>query len=101
MTARSYTIDLDQLDSVTAQLGGLVDFVSGNLDELDAMVAQLDVAWSGTAADAQSTAQREWQAAAKDLRDGIIAMRLAASQAHENYSGAIGANLRILQRAAR
>lgn len=93
-----FTIDLEQLDSVIARLSGLVGFVEEQLDELDRRIAELPTTWSGLSADAHADAHNEWSSGARDLRDGLDIMRAAATRAHEQYSNAVAANLRIFGR---
>ncbi|MBP1159792.1 WXG100 family type VII secretion target [Rhodococcus sp. PvR099] len=97
MTSR-FTVDLEQLDHVIARIAGLVGFVEENLDELENRVAGLPASWTGKAATAHADAHRKWEAGAKDLREGLDAMRTAARQAHEQYTGAVSANLQMLGR---
>ena len=93
-----YTVDLDRLDEVIARLAGFVGFVEEHLDELDRRIAGLPVSWTGRAADAHAEAHRDWVAGARDLREGLDAIRAAATRAHEEYTAAVSANLQMLGR---
>ncbi|WP_433729165.1 WXG100 family type VII secretion target [Nocardia sp. CA-129566] len=94
-----YQVDLDQLDAVTARIGGLNDFIRESLREIDERMATMQENWSGKAADEQAEAHREWAAAAEKIRGGIEKMQAAARAAHTAYNDAIAANLRALGRA--
>jgi WXG100 family type VII secretion target len=69
---------------------------SVDLNELDTMVNNLHASsWSGEAAAAHLEAHRRWAAGAKDMNDGLIAIRDAAKHAHERYSTAASVNHRM------
>ncbi|MCE5289791.1 MAG: WXG100 family type VII secretion target [Nocardiaceae bacterium] len=93
----AFRVDLAHLDQITSQLAGLVDYIEAGLAELDQAVAAAE--WTGDAAAAFTTAHREWTLGAKDLNDGIAAMRQAATRAHQSYSSATATNLANLGRA--
>lgn len=91
-----FAIDLEQLDNVTTRLGELVGLVSDKLDALEEHIGRLT--WEGDAAREHARAHRDWDASARRLAASIDRLQAAARQAHESYSGAIAANLTILQR---
>ncbi|MET9491319.1 WXG100 family type VII secretion target [Nocardia sp. NPDC006630] len=91
-----YSVDLTHLDEVTAHIRAFKGFVADNLSALDDRAKALSATWSSEAATAYETAHREWLTGANEVRDGLAALEAAARTAHENYTGAIAANLRML-----
>lgn len=93
-----FKVDLDHLDDVTTRMRGFAEFVEENLDELERRIADLHLTWSGPASARHAEAHREWDAGARDVREGFSAMEAAAKKAHESYSDAVSTNLRMLGR---
>jgi WXG100 family type VII secretion target len=88
-----YVVDLDELAACAERLSRFEGFIETKLDELDRRIQQLQSAWTGTAADAQLAAHRDWMAGAAEMKDGLAKLRQAATTAHTNYSAARAANL--------
>jgi WXG100 family type VII secretion target len=87
-----FEIDLSMLDATARDLEALERFVDERLSELDQVIADLHVTWTGQAARAHAVAHREWAAGARRMREGLQAMRLAAQSAHADYLTAAEAN---------
>lgn len=96
-----YRVDLAHLDAVTSKMEGLNEFVSESLREITERIATVQQGWAGEAADAQATAQAEWDAAAVKVYEGLDRMKRAAAAAHASYSDASAANLSVLGRNGR
>lgn len=95
----SYRVDLGQIDQIVPRLEGLVGFVAQCLDQIDAKIRALHAAgWEGQTADAYQAAHTRWMAGARDMRDGLDAMRRNAQQAHDAYRAALAANAQTLGR---
>ncbi|HEX4471748.1 MAG TPA: WXG100 family type VII secretion target [Nocardioides sp.] len=88
----TYAVDLALLASTARDLESFEGFLDQRLAELDRVVADLHVTWTGQAASAHEQAHREWVAAARRMRAGLRAMRLAARAAHDDYQAAGRAN---------
>lgn len=97
MTSR-IRVDLDHLDSVTARLAGLVEFVEDRLAELDRHIAHLPANWTGTAADAHAAAHRVWYEAAQEMKSSLDVLRAAVRLAHDEYARSVATNLTMLGR---
>ena len=52
--------------------------------------------WSGAAATAYSEAHTEWRAGVTDMQEGLAALEAAAKTAHQSYTDAASATLKIL-----
>jgi WXG100 family type VII secretion target len=87
-----YQVDLSLLDSTTGDLESLERFIDHKLAELDRVVEDLHVTWTGQAAGAHARAHRQWVEGARRMREGLTAMRGAARTAHHNYAAAGEAN---------
>ncbi|MFI5499725.1 WXG100 family type VII secretion target [Nocardia asteroides] len=61
-----FTVDIDRLEQVAAQLVGLAGFFEDHLDGMDSRVASvLAGSWSGVSAEAFDAAKRQWVDAAR------------------------------------
>ncbi|WP_433577755.1 WXG100 family type VII secretion target [Nocardia brasiliensis] len=89
---------LVELEQITARLDGFIGFLSESLAGLQQRIDTVQQSWNGSAADAQAEAFRLWMAGAADVTDGVTAMKQAALDAHDRYSSAAAANLRMLGR---
>lgn len=90
-----FSVDLDEVAAVVADLDAFERQLTARLGEVDRLVATLQSAWTGAAADAQAQAHRQWASGAAEMHSALLQMREAAQRAHENYSGAAEANTRI------
>lgn len=96
--AGGYTVDLDELDNLTARLRGYQGFLTENLDELERRVRALSSTWSGVAAGAFAAAHRDWEMGVTDVKEGLQALEATAVRAHTSYSDAVAANLKMVGR---
>ncbi|MEU4314948.1 WXG100 family type VII secretion target [Nocardia sp. NPDC024068] len=93
-----FRVDLDHLEDVTNRIRGLKEYAIDQLTALDAKVKSLGPAWSGDAALAYAEAHRTWSVSAGEVQEGLQALQDAATQARENYQGAMAVNVRMLGR---
>ena len=89
----AFTVDLDALDEAIQVMEARSAAIAAQLDTLDGQIGRLHDVWTGEAAAAQLAAHRQWLAGAKEMREGLDAIRAAARTAHGNYSAAVTANL--------
>lgn len=90
-----FAVDLEELlgtVDVMARCGAELDVL---LDDVAERIAGLHLTWSGEAAAAQATAQAEWEAGFREMREALAAMRAVADVAHGNYRDAVATNLRM------
>ena len=90
-----YSVDLAELDAVIGDMTGFERRLLDKLAELDDLVANLHVTWTGAAAAAQKDAHARWRSGASEMHQAIVEMREAAQRAHRNYSAAADANARM------
>ncbi|MFB9313351.1 WXG100 family type VII secretion target [Nocardioides plantarum] len=93
MTA--YAVDLDRLLDTIDRLERCEAACDEGLDRVSARVRALQTTWSGLTADAQATAQAEWEAGFALMREGLADMRRVASTARANYLQAADTNVRM------
>ncbi|MFJ2835419.1 WXG100 family type VII secretion target [Nocardia sp. NPDC087230] len=91
-----FKVDLDQLEQLTTRLRGYLAAVSDVLTALDAKSKEVDDVWSGEAAAAYREAHTEWRAGVTDMQEGLAALQTAAETAHQGYTNAASATLKIL-----
>ena len=88
-----FVVDLEALQRVIDRLASFEAFAEERTGDVDTRVSRLHLSWSGHAAAAHRDAHTEWMRGAREMRDGVAAMRSAASTAHGNYGSAVSANL--------
>ena len=91
----AFAVDLDELLRSIDEMTRCGDALDVLLDDLRRRVAALHDTWDGLAASAQVSAQAEWEAGFRAMREALAAMRGAADVAHGNYGGAVATNLRM------
>ncbi|MVU78960.1 WXG100 family type VII secretion target [Nocardia sp. ET3-3] len=93
-----FSVNLDHLDYIVTQLEGLASNLTTHLTDLDKQVATLHSgSWESEAADAHQTAHNKWAVAAKEFADGVKDMSVAARKAHQEYTDAGTANVKMVK----
>ncbi|MEU4414830.1 WXG100 family type VII secretion target [Nocardia salmonicida] len=95
----SYRVDLDDLDDISAQLKGFVQFLTESIANIQQSTSVLQSQWTGDSASAANDAFTKWVTGAQDVADGIETMRTAALSAKDRYNSAVATNLQMLGRA--
>ena len=90
----SFAVDLDDLEAVVADVAACERELTALADEVAREISLLHHAGSGLAADAQLTAQAEWDRGLAAMHAALTRLRLAARAAHDHYTAAAGANVR-------
>ncbi|MDF1604057.1 WXG100 family type VII secretion target [Nocardioides sp. YIM 152315] len=88
-----HAVDLDLLAETLVAMKHCGEALDARLAEVAAQVGALQSTWTGDAADAQATAQAEWEAGFESMREGLAAMRAAGELAADNYHAAVDTNL--------
>ncbi|WP_067819191.1 WXG100 family type VII secretion target [Nocardia inohanensis] len=94
--ASAYSVDLEKLDNLAARIGGLAGFIADQLTAIDQKAKEVGATWSGGAAAAYAEAHAKWHTGATDVQEGLTAVQASVKTAHQAYTGAVAANLRIL-----
>jgi WXG100 family type VII secretion target len=93
-----FSVEVDELLAVVGELARCGEALDRLLDDVAGRVTRLHLTWAGEAADAQVAAQSAWEGGFRDMRGALAAMRQAAEVAHDNYTSAAAANLRMWER---
>ncbi|MET7770011.1 WXG100 family type VII secretion target [Nocardia sp. NPDC005366] len=96
--AEPFRVDLTELDDITTRVAGFVGFLEDSLDGIQQRITAVQAGWGGTSATAANDAFARWLTGARDVAEGIHAMRAASSAAHERYTAAVATNLEMLGR---
>jgi uncharacterized protein YukE len=62
------------------------------LAEIDSLVTNLHVTWTGKGATAHAEAHRHWARGEAMMREALAQLRAAGAAAHRNYTGAMSTN---------
>jgi WXG100 family type VII secretion target len=89
----AYKVDLAALENLITHMEQFTAATDSNVDLIDASVAKM--AWEGDTERAHNQWQAQWRSGIEDLREGLRKIRASAKTAHENYTSAIDANLKI------
>ena len=90
-----YSVDLDRMADAVERMAKFGTTLDVQLEKLDRRIARLHTTWSGDAARAQREAHEEWMRAATSMRQALATMRSITKTAHDNYHGAVAANVRM------
>ncbi|WP_067840047.1 WXG100 family type VII secretion target [Nocardia lijiangensis] len=96
--SESFRVDLNELDDITARLAGFVGFLTESLTGIQQRTSALQSSWTGPSATAANDAFTQWLTGARDVAEGIEAMRAAAIAARDRYNAAVTTNLEMLGR---
>jgi WXG100 family type VII secretion target len=88
----AFRVDPEALADAVARMSAFEQHVESMLAEVDSLVANLHVQWSGQGAAAHAEAHQRWTEGAKMMREALGRLRNAGDRAHHNYTGAISAN---------
>ena len=89
----AYTVDLEALDSLISHMSQFTKATDTNVELIDAYVAKMP--WEGETEQAHKQWQARWRAGVEDLQEGLHTIREAAKTAHETYTSAIEANVKM------
>ncbi|MDO3651070.1 WXG100 family type VII secretion target [Nocardia mangyaensis] len=92
----AFSVDLDQLEQLTARMRGYMAAVADVLVALDAKAKEVEGVWVGAAAEAYREAYTEWTVGVADMQEGLAALEAAAKTAHQSYTDAATSTLKIL-----
>ncbi len=90
--SNEFSVDPEALLDAATRMEGFERFVDSMLDEVEKMVADLHLTWSGEGATAQAEAHRKWSHGAAMMREALARLKSAGQIAHHNYTGAAETN---------
>jgi WXG100 family type VII secretion target len=85
-------VQLHTLDGVVSELGTFNTDVTAQLDDLEKLMTQLHVRWSGSGAAAHRQAHAAWSQGARMMAEGAQRMQRAAASAHAAFADAARSN---------
>ena len=86
-------VDLELIEDLVARMAAFEQHVGSLLDDLDARMRRMHVAWSGAAAAEQAEAHAAWTSGAREMTQSLTVLRSIAATARENYAAAVAANV--------
>lgn len=86
-------MDPEALADAVQRMGDYVQYAENMLGDIDSLVTNLHLTWSGEAAGAHVAAHRHWARGEAMMREALALLQAAGTTAHANYTGVMAANL--------
>ena len=86
-------MDPEALADAVERMSEFQRYAESMLSEIDSLVGNLHITWTGEAAAAHAEAHRRWTQGEATMREALAQLRDAGHTAHGNYTGAIAKNL--------
>jgi WXG100 family type VII secretion target len=93
--ADSFSVDTDTLEQAMQLMSEYIQHTASVVAEVNSLSAHLHETWSGEAATAHAEAQRRWARGEQMLRDALGQLESAGRTAHQNYTQAMAANMKM------
>jgi WXG100 family type VII secretion target len=93
--AEAFSVDPEVLADAVQQMAEFQRDAEGMLTEIDSLVTNLHVTWSGEGASAHAEAHRHLSRGEQMMREALAQLQEVADTAHGNYTDARTANLRM------
>lgn len=91
--AEPFQVDTGVLAEALQRMGEYLRYAENMLSEIDSLVTNLHVTWSGEAAEAHRDAHRHWAHGEAMMREALGQLKTAGTMAHANYTRVMAANL--------
>ncbi len=91
--AEAFRVDPEQLAEAVQQMADFQQYSESLLAEIESLVTNLHLTWSGKAATAHAEAHRHWIRGEEMMREALTHLQSVGTTAHANYTGAIAKNL--------
>ncbi|HYB36841.1 MAG TPA: WXG100 family type VII secretion target [Mycobacterium sp.] len=91
----AFRVDPEALADAVERMGEFLRYAESMLAEIDSLVTNLHVTWSGEGAAAHAAAQRHWARGEAMMREALDQLQTAGTTAHSNYSGVMAKNLNM------
>ncbi|MBP1819287.1 WXG100 family type VII secretion target [Mycobacterium sp. OAE908] len=91
----AFSVDPAALLAVIDRMTAFDSELEAQLAQAANSVARLGTAWYGDGGEAERAAQARWDEGAREMREALVRLRQIAEGAHENYSSAVQANMRM------
>ena len=90
--AEAFRVDPEALADAVRRMAEFGRRTEDMLGEIDSLVKDLHVMWTGEGAAAHAEAHRHWARGEAMMREALTRLRAAGATAHRNYTGAMSAN---------
>jgi WXG100 family type VII secretion target len=87
-----FSVDLEELAGVAEEMQSFQRSFERRLEDLEKLVSDLHLTWTGQAAAAHLQAHEQWTTGAREMHQGISDMHKAAITAHDNYHSSATSN---------
>jgi WXG100 family type VII secretion target len=95
MRQDAYSVDVDDLAVLIADLARGHEALGELAVGLERCISPLQLTWQGEAAEAHRAAQAAWNQGFHEMRDALSRMRQVADTAHRNYTLAAETNQKL------
>lgn len=91
--AETFSVDPQALADAVQRMADFGRYTENMLAEIDTLVSNLHVTWTGQGAAAHAEAHRHWARGEAMMREALAQLRAAGTTAHANYTGVMEKNL--------
>lgn len=89
----AFRVDSQALADTVEHMAEYLQYAENMLSEIDSLVTNLHLTWSGEAAGAHAEAHRHWALGEAMMREALAQLKAAGTTAHHNYTGVMAANM--------
>ena len=90
--AEAFRVDPDALADAVHRMAEFGRHAERMLGEIDSLVRDLHMTWTGQAAATHAEAHDHWARGEATMREALTRLRAAGATAHRNYTDAMSAN---------
>ena len=89
----AFSVNPEALADTLQRMAEFEQHLENMVGEIDSLVSNLHVTWSGQAAAAHAEAHKHWSRGEAMMRAALAQLKQAGATAHTNYTGAMKTNL--------
>lgn len=91
----THSVHLEQLAQVIDELTRITSDIGEALEDADAASHRLHGSWDGEASTAHTVSHSSWSDESRQMAEALTDMHTLLRGAHENYSAAVEANIKM------
>lgn len=88
----AFSVNPEALADALQRMAEFEQHVENMVGEIDSLVRNLHVTWSGQAAAAHAEAHKHWSRGEAMMREALAQLKTAGAAAHQNYTSAMATN---------
>jgi ESAT-6 family protein len=88
----SFSVVPEALAGALQRMAEFEHHVESMVSEIDSLVTNLHITWSGQAAAAHAEAHKHWSRGEAMMREALAQLTSAGAAAHQNYTSAMATN---------